>query len=632
MSRSFSVMRIIGDHAVLQSGSENRIFGYAAPGAQVSLTITGGSSVSLTAAADEKGRWVMTVPAFPASFLSCTFSFVCGNETTVFTDILFGELFHISGQSNMELPMYRTADPLKPEKFPVCEHIREFRVPIDCRFGKDEEYEDFRGGEWKTANDENVPEMSAVGFYFALSIYRRHGVPVGLLNSSAGGAPIEGRMPYSMLSELGWYDDFLAECTAPGYVAGTEKADRERNEQRSAQIESADRISAAIFGDTAEYGKCTVPIELDRTEGLEGFCGRIWFRKTFEIPEDADISGAVLILGTLTDADRTYLNGRLVGETGYMYPPRIYPLPENILVHGKNTVHVCLDVIGCHGGFTKGKTYCIKLKDRLVDISGEWEYAAAARVPAMKRDTFFPGLPLAVYGAMTAPAFNVNCRALIWYQGESNCYKAERYPLLFRKFTEMYRRRCGRDIPVIFAQLCNFDDPFAGGSDCWAQLRARQLECLAVPGTDMAVTIDLGESNDLHPRNKAEVGRRLARCAERTIYGDKTVLPDIFCVGADTLGCENGTGRVLLRFTDNSRIRLENDAEKCFDICFSGKTQPALSAELTENGIVVSFASSEMPETIRCEWANDPQVIGLRDTEGLPLSPFKINVGQAVTK
>lgn len=622
MDRKFSVMRIIGDRAVLQSGCVNTVYGYAPAGQTVSLLITGcGSRTELSADADADGKWKTDIPPFEGSCGAYTFTFSCEKRTVRFVDIYFGELFHISGQSNMELPMYRTVDPLTPEDMPVCEYIREFRVPVRSCFGKDEVYEDLQGGQWLTANKDNVPEMSAAGFWFALELYRKYKVPVGLLNTSAGGAPTEARMPYDMLSELGWYDDFLAECTEPGYVENTTAADMLQNTERNSEIERLDNISDKVLSGEAVFTDCTVPFDFRDVPELCGICGRIWFRRKFEIPDDAELSDALLMLGTLTDADRTYLNGVLVGETGYMYPPRFYPVSESIIKHGTNTLLVCLDVrYGC-GGFTKGKTYCLKLKDRLIDLSGEWGYVTAAKVPIMKRETFFQGLPLSMYGAMTAPVFRIKCRALIWYQGESNCNHPDRYAFLFEKFVEMYREKCGYDIPVITTQLCNFNDPFAGDSDCWAELRDAQLKCLDIPGTDMAVTIDIGESSDLHPMNKKDVGKRLARCAVRTVYNDKSVPPDVLCTGASYLG----SGRILLSFSDNSRVRVTDNSGTGFDICTENDVFPALSAEMSRDGLLVTYASSDIPAKVRCEWRNDPAVV-LYDTEGVPLSPFGINV------
>jgi len=626
MNDRFTVMRVIGSRAVLQSGCGNNIFGSAPEQSEITLNIAGGSSeLSLSARADENGRWEMTLPPFEPSAEKYTFTFSCGGETLIFTDILFGELFHISGQSNMELPMCRTYDPLAPEEFPTCEYIREFRVPIQCCFGRGEEYEDFQGGEWLTADRNNVPGMSAAGFYCALELYNKYHIPIGLLNTSVGGSAIEGRMPYRMLSELGWYDDFLKECTADSYMERTEKADRERMDERSRKVDELDGISDKIFGDDIQFEKCTVPLDLKELDGFEGFCGRIWFRKTFEIPADTELTDALLILGTITDADKAYINDKFVGETTYMYPPRIYPVPVGTAVHGTNTLLVCIDVkCGC-GGFTKGKKYCIKLGDRLIDLSGEWGYAVAARVPYVRTEVYFPVLPLAMYAAMTAPAFHVKCRALLWYQGETNCGHPERYKLLFEKFVNMYRERCGEQLPVITTQLCNYDDPFAGGSDCWAELRAAQLECLSVPGTDMAVTIDVGEDNDLHPVNKKAVGERLALCVMRTVYGEKDIPPDIFCTGAEYMD----EGRVLLKFSDNARVRLAENGAEAFDICFdNGNMLPALTAEMTESGLLLGFGSAEIPQKIRFEWRNAPKTIALRTAEGLPLSPFAVNIGK----
>ena len=617
-------MRVISDHAVLQSGEENTVFGYFTAGGKVSLVISddeNNTPVSVSAEADGSGRWTMKIPAFEASFKKYTFEFSGSDETIGFEDIVFGELFHISGQSNMELPVSRTCNPFTHYDFIYTDKIREFRVPIECCFGKDTEYEDFRGGEWKTAEEKNLPSMSAAGYWFAAEISEKYNVPVGLLNTSSGGAPVEARMPYSMLSEVGGFEGFITECIKPDYMESTIEKDRLKNEKRYADIAAKDKISDKILADDSgiSFRKCTLPFYFREVSELDGFCGKIWFRKKFTIPQDADISSPVLILGTMIDADRVYLNGKYAGETGYMYPPRIYPAPS--AVHGENTLLVCLDVKNGKGGFVRGKKYCIKLGDMVIDLSGEWEYAAAAETEYMRFDVFFPLLPLSMYAALTAPAFNVNCRALLWYQGESNDRNAERYSYLFGKFIDMYRRRCGKDIPVIFVQLVNFDDPIQEvPEDSWAVIRNEQLKCLEIPKTDMAVALDLGESNDLHPLNKKDIGKRLSICARRMLYGDTTVPQPNYCRKASV--SDNKT--ITLGFDDNSVLSLKQDAEKSFEIIFTDGTEAfAESAAVSPDGIVLRYSETKTPAKVRCEWENDP-VPRLYGADDIPLSPFEI--------
>ncbi|MGN1101466.1 MAG: sialate O-acetylesterase, partial [Huintestinicola sp.] len=367
MSSNFSIMRFCGNHMIFQSGRKNTIFGHAPISEKVTLKITGITEKTLFSSADENGRWEIEIPAYPSSFNAFALEFSCGGQIITFEDVLFGELYHISGQSNMELPLNSTIDPLNEDIPKGNIFIREFRVPVKCCFGKDEEYDDFLGGEWKTAVGDDLMEISAAGYYFAAELYRKYNVPVGLVNTSAGGSPVEARMPYSILSELGGYEEFLNRCTVPGYEENTAEADCLKYSQWSSKLDSEDKISDNIFEADSGFTKCSVPFYFRDEPALNGFCGRIWFKKTFEIPANAPLDNAVLILGAMIDADKVYINGKEAGSTDYMYPPRIYPLPQDILHSGENTVHICLEVRQGQGGFVKGKKYCLKLSDRIID-------------------------------------------------------------------------------------------------------------------------------------------------------------------------------------------------------------------------------------------------------------------------
>lgn len=627
MSGKFTVMRFFGDRMILQSGRKNCVRGKAPEGCTVELKISDsrGNESFFSAAAYGRGVFEMTIPPYPSSFESYTLTFSCLDEEITFSDVLFGELYHISGQSNMELQICRTIDPLCPAIPKGSRFIREFRVPVMCCFGRDEEYDDFRGGKWKCAEGDDLMEMSAAGYYFAEKLAKKLNVPVGLVNTSAGGSPVEARMPYRMLMELGGYEDFLARCTVPDYEKNTAEADRVKYNNWCAELEKKDTVSEDIFTAPHEYTKCHIPFYFRDDPELSGFCGRIWFRKSFFIPDDLDMSGVVLILGAMIDADEVFVNGISVGSTGYMYPPRIYPVSEGVLCRGENILHIRLEVRQGRGGFVEGKKYCLKSGEKIIDLSGEWEYAVAARGEYLEPDVFFQGLPLSMYGALTAPAFNINFRGLIWYQGESNDRNPDRYYELFKRFVQMYRERCGYDIPVIFTQLCNFDDPVKCVPELsWAKLREQQRKCLDIPETAMAVTIDIGESNDLHPINKREVGQRLALCAERLIYKDEFIPEDIFPLSAEM---EKG-GRILLSFTDNKSVRMKNYQPKHFEIISLDGKIIRPDAALTDKGLILEYEGEDIPVLLQYAYENDPADPELFSDTGLPLSPFRIHITQ----
>ncbi|MBR4224665.1 MAG: hypothetical protein IKR73_07635, partial [Oscillospiraceae bacterium] len=484
--------------------------------------------------------------------------------------------------------------------------IREFRVPVVCRFD-DSEFDEFTGGSWALSVGEALLSMSAAGHYFAEEIRARLDVPVGLLNTSAGGAPVEARMSLAMLRSYGGYDTFLDKCTKPGYIEDTTAADAERYSKWTADMHtSISDVSAMEF-----TGECSIPFHFSEREDLRGISGRVWFRRTFEIPDDAPLDDALLSLGTMVDADVVYVNGTMVGETTYMYPPRLYSLPQGLLRHGTNDVYIRLEVHTANGGFTVGKRYCVKLADRIIDLSGRWEYAITDKAGYLVDGTFFQGLPLSLY-AMTAPAYKVRCAGLIWYQAESNG-DAARYPFLFREFVEMYRRRCGYDIPVVFAQLPNFADVEPGS---WAAIREGQRKCLEIPGTAMSVNIDCGESHDLHPLDKWDVGKRLAYAALRLIYHDESV-PDSPAPLSAHLGDD-------ITIHMSKAVTADHTPLQQFTVYDGGSEYPA-SASIDGDTITVTFDKSITPVRVRYLYEDDPKTVELY-CDGIPVTPFEIEL------
>lgn len=518
---NFKADDIFSDGMILQRDAENFITGSGE--GEMTLTLERDDKICGRSRIAADGRWRIAVPAGKADRQPYTIKIRCGNVMQVISDVLFGDVFHITGQSNMELPLNRTYDPFKGDvPVPEEELIREFRVPIELCFEAGKESTTFTGGSWVRACDDKELNISAAGYYFAKRLFAETGVPIGLVNTSAGGSAIEGRIPAEVCREFHELDPVTDMVTADGYMENTlaegEKTEREWNEY----VESRDKIGNDIIkGKYPEGSKCSVPLWVNDLPDMKGFCGRIWFWKEFEIPTTAKLTDAMLILGTLVDADRSYINGVQVGETGYLYPPRYYTIPKDILKTGINRIAVRLDINGGFGGFTEGKRFCVKLGDDIIDLEGEWSYKASVKAPQRGTVEFLPSKELAVYAYMTAPAYRLPFKGMLVYQGETNCWNADIYGGLYRRFVEYYRQRCGYNIPVVSVQLPNWTP----GGESWVKIRQKQLECCDIPDTAMAVTLGMGENNDLHPIDKESVGAALCDCVLRLIYGKGDPLP-----------------------------------------------------------------------------------------------------------
>lgn len=629
-----SLRRIFSDGLVLQRGTENIVSGSAEADCAVKLKLNGenGFVLTLDVISDSSGRWSGVLPPIEGGMSSYTLEVSCKSEKAMVKSILFGDVFHISGQSNMELQVSGTYEPLKKDEFVFndTQYIREFRVPVECVFERDAQYDDFTGGCWKSASGADIADMSAAGYYFALEILRSKGVPVGLVNTSAGGSVIEGRMPLGMLEKYGSAYAYCEEYAREGFMSERLKSDTENERRWYDEINAEDKISGLVMSapEKLDFTECEVPFYFRNNRALDGFCGRIWFKKSFFIPDNRNTDGAVLILGELIDSDTAYINGVEVGSTGYMYPPRNYSVRRGVLRSGLNTLLVRLDVkTGC-GGFLSSKPYGLLLDDGFIDLRGRWEYAVAAKMPRLEPAMFFQGLPTGLYASMTAPAFPIRFKALLWYQGESNCGNADFYKRLFTDFTNMYRERCGYEIPIIFTQLCNYGDPTGNSPEySWSALRQAQLDCLDIPKTAMAVTIDIGDSEDLHPTNKRDVGKRLAMCAEKLVYGCGKAVFAARCVSAEVIE-KNERGDIVIGLVFSEKVVLKNDTARYFRVKFgNGELLAAKVKKARENTLALSVPfCSEMPVAVKYAYCNDPCVPDLFDEDGLPVSPFVIDI------
>ncbi len=609
----FKTDAIFSDGIIFQQNTENFIEGDGSGEIKLVLTDKNGKT-ECTSAQSENGRFCVAVPSHSAGNEAYTITLTCGENTVVIKDVLFGDVFHITGQSNMELPMNRTYYPFDgPVPIPKEDKIREFRAPKEVCFDTDKELDHFEDGCWKRACDDVNLEMSAAGYYFAKKMQAELGYPIGLVNTSTGGSPIDGRLPVKVLREFPELDPLIDRVTAPGYRENVEAANEKHECEWADDLKKRDKIGEQVIAGTYHSGKtCKIPLWVNDLTG-KTFSGRIWFMREFEVGEDADLDNAMLILGTLVDADESYINGVSVGKTEYLYPPRYYKIPKGVLKMGTNRVAVKLDVKNTNGGWTEGKRFCVMAGSTIIDLAGQWEYEVAVDREPVSTLVFMPGLPLASYAYLTSPAFKLKFKAMVIYQGESNAdTPVPEYPSLygklFRRFVSYYRERCGYEIPVITTQLPNWDT-----GDSWALVRQHQLECCDIPNSTMAVTLGMGENNDLHPKNKKAIGDALADCTLRLLYGKGDPAP-VTCTE-----CKAEDDGIKLTFSEKVELIVKNS---CY---FEVKTENGWETadakadngaiKLNKNGTAVRYAwlaAADKPE--------------LRGESGRLVSPFVKNI------
>lgn len=644
--KTLKLPRLISDGMVLQQKKRVRIWGEDEPEREVTVLFLGKKYV---AKSDKEGYWEIFLEGLePGGAYEMHISDDAGNERNI-TDILIGDVWMCSGQSNMELPMNRVRDKY-PEEIRNCVNscIRTFKIT---------EHSDFHApivelltGEWKAAGQDTILDFSATAYFFAEQTYKLTGNPVGLINASLGGSRIESWMSREMLEG---YDDFLA--LADRYSDDEFIEERLRINQQQAE-EWHGRLENMDLGvkegweqcgiDTSDFKEIEIPCFFKDTE-LNGFIGSVWFRREFTVSGEFAKREAKLWLGTIVDSDTVYINGVQVGHTDYQYPPRKYIVPAGTLKEGSNIITIRVKSETGHGRFTDGKIYAIFNDEEKIELSGTWKYRIGASCDMVPETDFVNWKPTGLYNGMMAPCHKYTIAGVLWYQGEANTDKAESYLDLMRKMVNGYRKNWGdAKLPFLYVQLTNFstetydmdrDETFHD----WPSIREAQRQALEMPDTGMVVAIDLGEDNDLHPLNKKGVGCRLAMLAADRLYGHKSGCEgpqidrvDIEKIGVKGISAQVSDTRVIATlFLKNAAGGIyafsENKGNEItdFELVDEKGIRHRAKAEIQENRVLLSCEDDifDVCEIKYCSCNTNSGAL-IYNKEGFPMSPFSISV------
>jgi len=500
---------------VFQRGRICRIWGTCPQGAQVSAALNGQSCAVICA----DGTFEVSLPAQEAS-VENTVEITCGGETVVLEDVCFGDVFLLSGQSNMQLEIARVMDVSGNEILSAdCPLVRHFTVEPRYFFGR--QADEIVPAQWKKGVYPEVMGMSAAGFFFGRRMQAELGVPIGLVLNAMGGSTIEAWLPEELLPQFGDYAarimDFYDHDAFAGRISGEEQAKGEWI--RSLETDAEAACAAAIPVGAQPY---SVP-SMTRGTDMEGYSGSVWFYREIELDEAPQGEG-LLYLGDIIDSDRTYINGQLVGETFYRYPPRKYPVPAGLLTKGKNLIACRMVIDGTVGGFVPHHPYFLDTGTQRIELSGEWLMKPESRAAQPAPPVLFPPvLPTGLYNASLYPLRDVQFAGVLWYQGESNVEDPDNYNEKFDAMMTAWRELLGQKLPVVCVELCDYIDPTSADTEVPADWRRMQEMQLRQPEftADCAVVSarDLGEKLELHPQRKQELGERLAQKALELICG-----------------------------------------------------------------------------------------------------------------
>jgi len=613
--------RLISDGMILQRESPTVVWGWASPGEKIVLNF---DRNQYTAVTNEHGSWKITLPPVHAGGPH-EMTFTASNQITV-RDILFGDVWLCSGQSNMEFMMARLL-PLFESKLPGTNNpmIREFKVPQNYNFK--EAQNDFQTGEWQKATAENVLKFSAVAWYFADELFKQYHVPIGLINASLGGAPAEAWISEDALKEFPAYFTELQKFKNDSLISRIESQDKKRSDAWYNLLNERDEgykdsLNPWYKGDpkSGEWMNMEIP-GFWANGPLGEVNGVVWFKKEINVPASMAGKPARLILGCIVDADYAFINGIQVGNTGYMYPSRKYAVAPGILHEGKNIIVVRVISNKGKGGFVGDKSYELVTRDERLDLKGNWQYRLGAAMDPLEGQTFVRWMPAGLFNAMISPLVNYTIKGAVWYQGESNASRFVEYTKLVSTLLEDWRNKWNQgNFPFLFVQLPNFMEAKSQPSESeWAQLREAQRNILTVPMTGMAVTIDIGEWNDIHPLNKKEVGLRLALVARKVAYGDDRVVYS----GPLYKSFKTRGNKIIISFESTGSGLMARGGElKGFAVSSADGKFIWAKANIEKDHVVVWSDEILNPVTVRYAWADNPDGANLYNKEGLPAAPF----------
>ncbi len=612
---------LISDGMILQRDVDIKIWGWAAPKEKIEISFLG---KKYRTQAEQNGDWSLIIPKQAAG--GPYELKLKGKNELIIKNILFGDVWFCSGQSNMvhqmKLHSVRYAQEIQEANNTL---IRHFGIPTATELnGPLQEFKQLIS--WKETNPENVKEFSAVAYFFALKIHKDIGVPIGLINASVGGTPIEAWTSESGLKNF----DIL-----------TSKIDRNKDStyinsfNRKAGFSPNEEINdkgllAKIKWFEPQYEPLnwkTIHIPgFWEDQGIKDLNGTVWYRREISIPASMLNKEAKVFLGRIVDADELYINGEKIGKTTYQYPQRRYSVPKGLLKPGKNLFTIRVTNYNGKGGFVPDKPYCLIAGKDTIDLKGDWKYRVGEVFPPAKPEPTFSNQnqPTSLFNAMVAPAIQYSIKGILWYQGESNAGRSSTYEALQKAQIMDWRAQWKNpDLPFLFVQLPNFmESNYLPSESNWAEMRQAQLNSLSISNTAMAIAIDLGEWNDIHPDNKKSVGERLALAAEKLVYKK-----DIVASGPLFDNLSVVENKLILNFKHTGSGLISKDGEPLREFAIAGADKKFVWAktQISGNSIELWNEDIKTPRFVRYAWSDNPDV-KLYNQEGLPASPFEASL------
>ena len=610
-----SLPKFFSDHMVLQRDATITVYGWAEAGKTVKVSF---NTKNVEAKANSNGEWSVD---FPAEKAGGPFEMKVSEENTItFKDIYIGDVWFCSGQSNMG---WKLEDALNGKDELSKANFEKIKLLQVSRTMAGKPQKDIEKGQWETCSPKSGEGFSAVAYFFGRELFQKYNVPIGLINSSWGGTNIEAWMSEDLMGKHASAKKVIEEMKAMDFsdVMKTYKKEFKAWEEKADRLDigTQEKWHEKIYN-TSSWKSITLPVYWSKAKVTPND-GVIWVTKSFDLTaKDLASDDIILSIGRVDNEDITYINGIKVGESTQKDLDRFYKVPKNVLVAGKNIITIRVKNTGDIGGF-RGDANSLHLKtaSQKLSLAGEWKYEAGTKdieeVPERQHPTKYA---TSLYNGMVAPFFGIKIKGIIWYQGEANSKNAKEYATMFKEMITDWRKNWKADVPFIFAQLPNY----ANQNNRWITLRESQSKALELKNTGMAVLIDVGEDDNIHPIHKQVVGKRMALIAENIAYGEKEIPASapIF----DTFKIDENSVTVTFKEGTFAKDTAKSNLNG-FMIAGSDKKFYPATAFLQADLKTIKLSSSEVssPKKVRYLWADAPGKIMLYNTDGLATPPFR---------
>ncbi len=645
---------------VLQRSQPIPVWGKAAPGATVEVSFR---KKRFTAQADAQGCWQVTLPKQKAGgpydivitespSVSASASAADAVSKVTLTDVLIGDVWLCSGQSNIDVTIERVYPQYTTDIDNYSNRqIRLFRVATDTDTHGPKS--DVKPTTWRTLDKQNAWTFSAVGYFLGREMYEKTGVPQGIIVNSLGGTPIQAWLPADTLRQ-----HFPEAYSRTVYfqndqlVASLQQSNQQANNRWQHMMDSleakvslsgnAEGLSPFLFAssqfDDSQWRCCS---QYGNITAKNRHSGSYWARQ--HVAVDAAHAGkpARLLVGTLFDADYTFMNGREVGRTYYQYPPRRYTVPAGVLREGDNVLAVRFVTKNGNPHFIPEKPYKLIFDDGTeLALSEQWLVGEGVSMPSCPQaDANIQNLPSVLYNAMLHPLAPYGLTGVVWYQGESNTGEGDIYEQMLTQLIGSWRHLWHQQLPFVVVQLANFMQPSERPQDSgWSHVReAQRLAARNVPQTELAVTIDLGETVDIHPLRKWEVAQRVARGFDRMLWHPSTLVsPEVLSarvvsdgasgIASSGIAPANAQGCSVVLTVDQPLKKVDAPL-RYFEVAASdGRYQQAEASLSADGRHIIVKSPVAVPVSLRYAWKDNPLGANVFSLEDLPMSPFQMAV------